>query len=83
MDGTALSNLRSSVAKGVARLPGPSVAHRRPGAGHGEHPSTDSTSGGVRLSNGAAFLNDERAMRLLAREIKRLIMEDVRRGIDI
>lgn len=35
------------------------------------------------LGGGVVYLDDERSMRVLAREIKRLIMEDVRRGIDI
>lgn len=35
------------------------------------------------LGGEVVYLDDERSMRVLAREIKRLIMEDVRRGIDI
>ena len=39
--------------------------------------------GPVGLAGGVVYLDDERTMRRLAREIKRLIIEDVRRGIDV
>ena len=37
----------------------------------------------ARLLNGTVFLDDERSTRALAKEIKRLIAEDRRRGLNI
>ena len=48
-----------------------------PPGSSGVHVTVNLAGGGV------VFLDDERRMRLLAREIKRLIIEDVRRGIDV
>ena len=88
VDGDSLSNLRSSLAADVARLAGPSLG-RSQHRGRYEEPSAPTSTGAadvhvtVNLNGGVVFLDDERRMRLLAREIKRLIIEDVRRGIDI
>ena len=86
-DGGALSDLRSSLAADVASL----SASRQgmPRARQEEPGGRPHASGGpdvhvtVNLNGGAVLLDDERRMRLLAREIKRLIIEDVRRGIGI
>ncbi len=86
VDGDALSDLRSSLTADVAGLAGPSIAHSQPRARRGEHAGVGSAPGGrgpAGLGGGVVYLDDERSMRVLAREIKRLIMEDVRRGIDI
>ena len=88
VEGDDLAGLRSSLAADVASLAGPSFTHirQRDGA-RSPSPSTQAGSEGVHvtvnLNGGAVFLDDERRMRLLAREIKRLIIEDIRRGIDI
>ena len=37
----------------------------------------------VNLMGGTIFLDDERALRALAKEIKRLITEDKRRGLPL
>ena len=71
VEGDDLAGLRSSLAAD-GRPPSPSA---QSGA-EGVHVT-------VNLNSGAVFLDDERRMRLLAREIKRLIIEDVRRGIDV
>ncbi len=83
-----LSGLRSSLAAGVAGLAWPPLSHSRPGdGGTAPRPSPRSGAEGVHvtvnLNGGVVFLDDERRMRLLAREIKRLIIEDVRRGIEV
>ena len=41
----------------------------------------DATRAGSDPTGGALFLDDERGVRALAKEIKRLIAEDIRRGI--
>ena len=88
VEGDDLAGLRSSLAADVARLAGPSFTHSQQRDG-GRPPSPSAQSGAegvhvtVNLNGGAVFLDDERRMRLLAREIKRLIIEDVRRGIDV
>ncbi len=82
----ALAAIRSQVAEDVAGLAG-SRARVMPGAPRAA--STRSAGGrvdvhvNVNLAGGVVFLDDERRMRLLAKEIKRLIMEDVRRGIAV
>ena len=87
-EGDALSDLRSSLAADVAGLAGPSFRHS-PYPARDTGPSTSAPSGAtgvqitVMLNGGVVFLDDERRMSLLAREIKRLIIEDVRRGIGI
>ena len=86
--GDDLAGLRSSLAADVASLAGPSFTRSRQGE-RGRSPSPSAQSGAeivqvtVNLNGGAVFLDDERRMRLLAREIKRLIIEDIRRGIDV
>ena len=88
VEGDVLSGLRSSLAADVASLAGASFTHSRPrDGGNAPSPSAQSGAGSVHvtvnLNGGAVFLDDERRMRLLAREIKRLIIEDVRRGISV
>ena len=88
MDGDYLTDLRSSIAADVASLAAPSFMHSRQGDGpSGLSDQAPPGSSGVRvtvnLKGGVVFLDDDRRMRLLAREIKRLIIEDVRRGIDV
>lgn len=86
VDDDALFDLRSSLAEEVASLARPSIAHSRPRARRGEHADVSPAPGGpgpVGLAGGVVYLDDERTMRRLAREIKRLIIEDVRRGIDV
>ncbi len=46
-------------------------------------PIADAVSVNVNLMGGAVFLDDERRVRALAKEIKRLIVEDKRRGIGV
>ena len=75
----ALDDLRASLASDVAGLAPPSFPRRREPSGD-DGPDVHVT---VNLNGGAVFLDDERRMRLLAREIKRLIIEDVRRGIGV
>ncbi len=88
VDGDALADLRSSLAADVASLAGPSFRHSQHRARYQE-PSAPASTGAtdvqvtVNLNGGVVFLDDERRMRLLAREIKRLIIEDVRRGIEV
>ena len=90
-DGDALSDLRSSLTADLASLAGPSLSHGLPRTQYGEPTGAESRpSPGptdvhitVNLNGGVVFLDDERRMRLLAREIKRLIIEDVRRGIGV
>ena len=88
VDDETLSDIRSSLAADVASLAGLSLSHSRPRDRYAE-PSIPAPSGSpdvqvtVNLNGGVVFLDDERRMRLLAREIKRLIIEDVRRGIDV
>ena len=88
VDADSLSGLRSSLAADVASLAGTSLSRSQHRARY-EEPSTSSSTGAadvrvtVNLNGGVVFLDDERRMRLLAREIKRLIIEDVRRGIEV
>ena len=88
VDGDTLADLRSSLTADVASLAGLSFSHSQHRAGY-EEPSAPTSTGAadvhvtVNLNGGVVFLDDERRMRLLAREIKRLIIEDVRRGIGI
>ena len=88
--GDALAGIRSSLAADLASLAGQSPIHSQPAIRYGEPTSAGSRLPGsadvhvtVNLNGGVVFLDDERRMRLLAREIKRLIIEDVRRGIDV
>ena len=89
VDDAALSDIRSSLAADVAGLAAPSFRHSRQGEGtRGAPAQAPPGSSGVQVtinlaSGGVVFLDDERRMRLLAREIKRLIIEDGRRGIDV
>ena len=50
-------------------------------------PATSSSAGdstvNVNLMGGAVFLDDERTIRALAKEIKRLLTEDRRRGLGV
>ncbi len=73
--GDRTDDLRAALAADVAGLAGPPPFGQEPGG-----PEVHIT---VNLNGGAVFLDDERRMRALAREIKRLIMEDVRRGIEV
>ena len=61
----------SGVVSEVSQLPA-----TRP-SGQGAH----GTSVNVHLNGGTIVLDDERRVRALAKEIKRLIIEDIRRGI--
>ena len=45
--------------------------------------SSDAVNVNVNLSGGTIFLDDERRVRALAKEIKRLIIEDRRRGLGV
>ncbi len=45
--------------------------------------SSDAVNVNVNLSGGTIFLDDERRIRSLAKEIKRLISEDRRRGLGV
>ncbi len=87
VDEAALTDLRSSLERDVAGLAGPSFAHRASRARHGERGDPNPAAGArgrlANLNGGVDFLDDERRLRLLAREIKRLIIEDARRGIDV
>ncbi len=67
---------------GEFRVPvaeGPAIGGRRSRAGDGGGP----VSINVSLSGGPIFLDDERRIRALAKEIKRLIGEDRRRGLGV
>ena len=78
-------------------LASPPAAARRDSAGRrlptpadaalaGSRPTPSAEPGlnvNVNLNGGAVFLDDERQLRALAKEIKRLITEDKRRGIGI
>ena len=55
----------------------PAIPSRGAGA------SSDAVNVNVNLSSGTIFLDDERRMRALAKEIKRLISEDRRRGLGV
>ena len=89
LDDAALSDIRSSLAADVAGLAAPSFRHTRqgertPGVPAQARPGSSGVHVTVNLASaGVVFLDDQRRMRLLAREIKRLIIEDVRRGIDV
>ena len=88
MDGDALADLRSALAADVASLANPSFSRSQHRDRHEESSGPASTGATdvqvtVNLNGGVVFLDDERRMRLLAREIKRLIIEDVRRGIEV
>ena len=88
VDGDVLTDLRSSLAADVAGLARPSLTHSQPRDGGtatspAARPGAEAVQVTVNLNGGAVFLDDERRMRLLAREIKRLIIEDVRRGIGV
>ena len=66
---------KAAPANGEGATPGTTAAAARETvAAAGVHVS-------VNLNGGVVFLDDERRMRLLAKQIKRLIMEDARRGI--
>ena len=88
VDADSLSDLRSALAADVASLAGTSLSRGQHRARY-EEPSGPASIGAtdvqvtVNLNSGVVLLDDERRMRLLAREIKRLIIEDVRRGIGI
>ena len=49
----------------------------------GASASSDAVNVNVNLSGGTIFLDDERRVRAFAKEIKRLITEDSRRGLGI
>ena len=88
MDGDALADLRSALAADVAGLANPSSSRSQHRDRHEESAGPAPTGATdvqvtVNLNGGVVFLDDERRMRLLAREIKRLIIEDVRRGIEV
>ena len=89
VDGNALSDIRSSLAADIASLAGTSLSQSMARTRDTGLPSIPASTGApdvqvtVNLNGGVVFLDDERRMRLLAREIKRLIIEDVRRGIDV
>lgn len=88
MDGDGLSDLRSSLAADVGNLAGASFTQSRTRDRDAGAPASASSGAAgvqvtVNLNGGVVFLDDERRMRLLAREIKRLIIEDVRRGIGV
>ncbi len=63
----------------VPRADEPAAAGRPRAAGDGGGAITVN----VRLSGGPIFLDDERRIRALAKEIKRLIGEDRRRGLGV
>ena len=64
---------------GVPRGDGSAAGGRRRSAGDGGEGVTVNVS----LSGGPIFLDDERRIRALAKEIKRLIGEDGRRGLGV
>ncbi len=61
----------------VPRADGPASAGQRRSVGDNHGPVTVNVS----LSGGPIFLDDERRIRALAKEIRRLIGEDRRRGL--
>lgn len=60
------------------------VSTASPGGGMGESgPAARAVTVNVNLMGGTIFLDDERRVRALAKEIKRLITEDKRRGLAV
>ena len=90
-DATLRSFLRAAPSPSVATSPSP--ARERRGAHDGTAPipttrTATSALGGdttvnVNLTGGTVVLDDERTIRALAKQIKRLITEDRRRGLGV
>ena len=90
-DATLLSFLRT--ASSPAAAANPSQARQRRGAHDGPAPIpttrtaasafTGETTVNVNLMGGTIVLDDERTIRALAKQIKRLITEDRRRGLGV
>ena len=90
-----VAELRDSLGRAVATLLGEGGFARPTGGDRGGRPAgrggtrTEAGAGGRPHIEGSssssreAALRDERSMRALAKEIKRLITEDARRGIGI
>ena len=80
---TRLLTPGSGAPRGVARgAPAPGVAVPVVGSKDAD-PAPGAVVVNVNLMGGTIFLDDERRVRALAKEIKRLITEDTRRGLGI
>ena len=80
----ALSSARASAVQGSReRRPGASEGASAPPASEMPRAGLGSGLANVRLMGAMMLLDDERRARALAKEIKRLIMEDTRRGLSI
>ena len=73
-------SLRSFLRRGGFTSPGTGPRRR---VDNRVPPTVPQTGANVRLLSGTTFLDDERGTRALAKEIKRLITEDRRRGLNI
>ena len=83
VQGTAVTTPRGGNRPGASRPLGVTPADTTAMAPVGAGRSPNVVSVSVELKGGVIFMDDERQLRALAKEIKRLISEDNRRGLGV